>query len=109
MIAGYDGVDDVAAAPRHVVLRLLQEGDAPQRVWAAWVLAMRGGVAVLPRRFAGRLAGVVEVQPSQVGALDLGPIPPREIWLVVHRAKQRVPKIRAVMGWLDAVFAERGR
>lgn len=67
------------------------------------------GVAVLPRRFAGRLAGVVEVQPSQVGALDLGPIPPREIWLVVHRAKQRVPKIRAVMGWLDAVFAERGR
>ncbi|MBL8945374.1 MAG: hypothetical protein JNK45_19575 [Myxococcales bacterium] len=49
MIAGYDGVDDVAAAPRHVVLRLLQEGDAPQRVWAAWVLAMRGGVAAMPR------------------------------------------------------------
>ncbi|MDC3962755.1 LysR family transcriptional regulator [Polyangium jinanense] len=63
------------------------------------------GVAVLPRGLAARLEGVVEVSPRSVGALDLGPIPSRDFWMVVHRSKQRVPKVRAVMQWLGAIDA----
>jgi len=62
------------------------------------------GVAILPRAFAARLGGVEEVSPNAVGAEDLGPIPDRELWMVVHRSKQRVPNVRAVMGWLSRVF-----
>lgn len=57
------------------------------------------GVAILPRELAGRLPGVVEVDPEQVGA-DPSPVPDRGLWLVVHRSKQRVATIRAVMTWL---------
>ncbi len=59
------------------------------------------GVAILPRQLAARLDGVDEVAPAAVGAKALGPIPARDVWLVVHRAKQRVPKVRAVMAWLE--------
>lgn len=58
------------------------------------------GVAILPRRFAARLEGVREVRPSAIGARELGPIPVRAFWLVVHRSKHRIPKIRAVMQWV---------
>ncbi len=61
------------------------------------------GVAIVPRGLALRLAKLVEVQPSQIGAHDLGPIPTRDVWMVVHRSKQRVPKVRAVMQWLDSI------
>jgi DNA-binding transcriptional LysR family regulator len=63
------------------------------------------GVAVLPRRFAARLGGVIEVEPGQIGALDLGPVASRDVWMVVHRSKQRLPRVRAVLDWLEAVFA----
>lgn len=63
------------------------------------------GVAVLPRGLAASLTGIVEVEPSRIGARDLGPIPPRDFWLVVHRAKQRVPKVRAVLQWLRGIAA----
>ncbi len=63
------------------------------------------GVATLPRRFAAGLDGVVEVQGAQVGAASIGPTPPREFWLVVHRAKQRLPRVRAVMTWLERTLA----
>jgi DNA-binding transcriptional LysR family regulator len=59
------------------------------------------GVAILPRQLAARLRDVDEVRPGAVGARDLGPVPARDVWLVVHRAKQNVPKVRAVMGWLE--------
>jgi len=62
------------------------------------------GVAVLPLGFASRLEGLVEVVPGQVGGRDVGPIPSRALWLVVHRSKQHVPKIRAVIAWLNEVF-----
>ena len=58
------------------------------------------GAAVLPRAFALLLEGVVEVEPEQIGALDLGPIASRDLWLVVHRSKRELPKIRAVMDWV---------
>lgn len=61
------------------------------------------GVGVLPQGLAGRMAGLVQVQPSQVGAEDLGPIPNRDFWLVVHQSKQRLPKVRAVMAWLRSI------
>lgn len=61
------------------------------------------GVAVLPQGLAGKQAGIVQVSPSQVGAVDLGPIPSRDFWLVVHHSKQRLPKVRAVMAWLRSI------
>lgn len=65
------------------------------------------GTAILPKRLAAQLDAVVEVQPHQVGAQDLGPIASRELWMVVHRSKQHVPKVRAVIEWLEAVFVSR--
>lgn len=58
------------------------------------------GVGLLPRRLASRLAGVVEVSPREVGASSDAPLAPREVWMIVHRAKQPVPRVRALMGWL---------
>lgn len=58
------------------------------------------GVAILPRGLAARLAGVVEVAPRQIGATSGERIPPRDVWMIVHRSKQRVPRVRAVMAWL---------
>lgn len=62
------------------------------------------GVAVLPRRFAARFDDLIEVRPGTVGAKDLGPIPTRAVYLVVHRAKARLPNVRAVARWLEGVF-----
>lgn len=66
------------------------------------------GVAILPKRHASTLQRVREVCPTQVGAQDLGPIPSRDLWMVVHQSKQRLPKVRAVLEWLRLVFADRG-
>lgn len=63
------------------------------------------GAAILPRQLAARLTAVVEVEPSRIGARDLGPIPFRDFWMVVHRSKQRVPKVRAVLQWLRGIDA----
>jgi len=67
------------------------------------------GVAFLPRQLAARLVDVVEVRTSAVGAKDVGSPPVRELWMVVHRSKQRVPKVRAVMEWIERVFADAQR
>jgi DNA-binding transcriptional LysR family regulator len=61
------------------------------------------GVAVLPRGLAARLEGVVEVPPRQIGAQSGDRIPSRDIWMIVHRSKQHVPRVRALMGWLVAI------
>lgn len=58
------------------------------------------GVAILPRSLAERLADVMEVSPRQIGVRSSDRIPSRDIWMVVHRSKQRVPKVRALMQWL---------
>ena len=63
-------------------------------------VALGLGVAILSRSVAARLPGLREVLPQQVGGQDLGPIPTRDFWIVVHRRKQRIPKVRAVMTWL---------
>lgn len=62
------------------------------------------GVAVLPRGLAARLVEVVEVPPPRIGAQSDGRLPSRDVWMVVHRSKQRVPKLRALMGWLAGVM-----
>lgn len=58
------------------------------------------GLALLPRRLAARYPALVE----QVGheAQPEAELPTREVWLVVHRSKQHLPKVRAVMEWLLA-------
>lgn len=66
------------------------------------------GVAVLPRGFGGRLRDVVEVEAGAVGAVDIGPVPSRALWMVVHGSKARVPKVRAVMDWVVEVFEALG-
>lgn len=58
------------------------------------------GVAILPSSLAARLDGVVEVPPRQIGARGDGRLPPRATWMVVHRSKQRLPRVRALMTWL---------
>ncbi|WNG51105.1 LysR family transcriptional regulator [Archangium minus] len=58
------------------------------------------GVAILSRDLAERLGGMVEVAPRQIGARSSDRLPPRDIWMVVHRSKQRVPRVRALMEWL---------
>ncbi len=70
------------------------------------VLAVHSGagVGVLPMTFAERLGDLVERRPEEIGALDLGPIASRDLWMVVHRGKQHVPRVRAVMAWLGEVF-----
>lgn len=63
------------------------------------------GVAILARSVAARMPGLLEVSPPQIGAQDLGPIPSRDFWMVVHRNKLRIPKVRAVMTWLTSIQA----
>jgi DNA-binding transcriptional LysR family regulator len=60
------------------------------------------GVAILPRGLAARLDDVEEVAPQWIGARSGERIPSRDIWMVVHRSKQHVPRVRALMGWLAA-------
>ncbi len=69
-------------------------------------LAVRDGlgVAILPGPFSARLGGLVEVRPEQIGARPVGAIPPRSVWLVVHRSKQSLPEVRAVVRWLEEAF-----
>ncbi|MFO0619333.1 MAG: LysR family transcriptional regulator [Polyangiaceae bacterium] len=61
------------------------------------------GVAVLPRGLAARLDDVVEVDPAAAGGELHGALPARDFWLVVHRTKRRVPKVRAVIDWLASI------
>lgn len=69
-------------------------------------LAARAGVgaAVLPKRLARRYPELVEVAPEHVGAATSEAIPSRDFWLVVHRSKRRVAKVRAVMQWIEQAF-----
>ncbi len=62
------------------------------------------GVAILPRDLALQYEGVIEVQPEQVGAQMVGKLEPRHLWMVVHRSKQHLPKVRAVIEWFDQIF-----
>jgi DNA-binding transcriptional LysR family regulator len=62
------------------------------------------GAAILPRRLAVRLVDVVEVAGWQIGA-GRERIPSRDIWMIVHRSKQQVPRVRALMGWLAGASA----
>jgi DNA-binding transcriptional LysR family regulator len=58
------------------------------------------GVALLPRGLAARLGNVLEVPAQRMGAQAKDSPPSRDMWMVVHRSKQHVPRVRAVMGWL---------
>jgi DNA-binding transcriptional LysR family regulator len=86
--------------PRHLVEDIESLGVAVQS---------GVGVALLPRQLAARLADVVAVRAAAVGAKDVGPVPTRELWMVVHRSKQRVPKVRAVMEWVERIFTDARR
>lgn len=57
------------------------------------------GVALLPRGLAARLEGLREVPAEAVGVAPLPP-PVRELWMVVHQSRRRLPQVRAVMQWL---------
>jgi DNA-binding transcriptional LysR family regulator len=59
------------------------------------------GVAVLPRFVADGDPGLVVI-----GAPE--PIPPHELWLLVHGDLRRTPRVRAVIDWVDELI-ERAR
>ena len=61
-------------------------------------------MAVIPRGLAVRLEDVREVSLEEVGAAPLGPLESRDIWLVVHRSKHKIPRVRVVIDWLVEVF-----
>ncbi|MFO0561676.1 MAG: LysR family transcriptional regulator [Polyangiales bacterium] len=88
-----------AFAPR--VARLLVEDTEALAIATCAGL----GVAILPKSLAGRYAELVEVAPEHVGANTNEAIPNRDFWLVVHRSKRRVAKVRAVMQWIEQAFA----
>jgi len=67
------------------------------------------GVAVLPRRLAVRLGGLEEVAVAAAGGRELEPLSPRSVWLVVHRSRQRVAKVRAVFDWVARLFESEDR
>jgi DNA-binding transcriptional LysR family regulator len=63
------------------------------------------GVAVLPRMLAHGLADVVEVAARDIGADERFTLPTRGFWMVVHRSRHSVPKVRALMTWLAELRA----
>lgn len=62
------------------------------------------GMAVLPTELAAKYPEIKALAPELLHDAP-PPSPTREIWLVVHRAKQRLPHLRAVMSWLDDCFS----
>ena len=58
------------------------------------------GLAVLPLNLARQLGGLQQLDPADVAGDDAEPLPARDLWLVVHRARRDLPKIRAVAQWL---------
>ena len=81
-------------------------GDRPARLLVedvealALAVAAGLGVAILPRGLAARVGGLREVSPQEVGAQVQGPVADRALWLVVHRARHKLPRVRAVVRWL---------
>ncbi|MCA9613665.1 MAG: substrate-binding domain-containing protein, partial [Myxococcales bacterium] len=63
------------------------------------------GVALLPTSLVARLPGLVALDPAPLGARARRP-PVRTIWLVTHRAKRKVPAVRAVATWVSSLFDE---
>ena len=63
------------------------------------------GVAILPRGFAARL-NLIEVDAKAAGATLRAPIPARDLWVVVLRSRQHLPRIRAVREWLLETIRE---
>lgn len=62
------------------------------------------GVALLSHGQASRLKRVVELSPSSLSLPDsLPPLPSRSLYAVVHQAKHRLPKIRALLDWLPTL------
>jgi len=60
------------------------------------------GVALLPLGLAARLGGLLRRTADEVGARESEPLPERQLFMVVHRSRQQVPKVRAVIEWVDA-------
>lgn len=62
------------------------------------------GVAIIPRGLAHRLDAVREVTLEDVHGAPLGPLESRDIWLVVHRSRHKIPRVRVVIDWLVELF-----
>lgn len=77
---------------------LLRSDDTHARLAAA---AAGLGLAVLPHF----LARSAQLQPVALSAA----IPPRPIWLVVHRDTRNLARIRVVLDWLDGLLSEIAR
>lgn len=67
---------------------------------AGLVAAARAGagIAILPCFVADRDPGLEPVASPE-------PVPPHELWLLVHGDLRRTPRVRAVIAWVDEVIA----
>lgn len=61
------------------------------------------GIAVLPMSYAASL-DVKPVDPTSYGAASAPEIAPRDLWLVMHQSRRRLPRVRAVVDWIDSLF-----
>jgi DNA-binding transcriptional LysR family regulator len=65
-------------------------------------VAAGAGIGILPVWLAARVPGLVPVPGHP-------PVPPRDIWMMVHRDVARRPEVRRVMQWIITAFrAARG-
>ncbi|MBX3227157.1 MAG: LysR family transcriptional regulator [Labilithrix sp.] len=101
----------LARVPEHRLAARALGGRAPRLLVPdidslATAVAAGLGVAVLPRLYAAQRGDLVEVDPRALGGREVGPFAARALWLVVHRSKRDLPKIRAVVAWLDALFRD---
>ena len=67
-------------------------------------VSMGLGVALLSTMFVTQLGGMVRVEPEEVGGARVE-LPTRTMWLVIHRTRQDLPVVRAVIAWFDELFA----
>ncbi len=66
------------------------------------------GVTLISQGVAALFKGLVRVEPEELGAVLPGPMPRRDVWMVVHRSKQHLPRVRVVMDWLVSAHQNLG-
>lgn len=68
-------------------------------------LSLGLGVALVPESLVRRYGKLRVIPGAAIGVAEHRP-PPRSLWLVVHRSRQRLPRVRALMDWLEACLSE---
>lgn len=63
------------------------------------------GAAILPRIIVEQVSGLRPVPARLLPEASRAPLDARSVWMVTHRTRQRLPRVRAVAAWLaDTAF-----